>query len=140
MPRIYGLLFPLYCKCISIWLYSLPKTWLRFPDQESIRFYCGVLYVQSEMGIVSPILNCFSHSNYCLEFVYTSCDIAPWFWKESSFMSFTNWRSFSLFQTFYTDPELRVLHKIMSVSTNCLSPTQWWTSSTTWLWPAAIGP
>jgi len=39
-------------------------------------------------------------------------------------MSFTNWRSFSLLQTLYTDPEQRVLHKIMSMSSNCLSPTR----------------
>lgn len=117
MSWIYELLFPVHFKCISIQLYPPPQ------DQESIRFCCGVLYVHSEMGIVSPIWNCFSHSNYCSEFVYTCCDIAPWFWKESSFMSFTNWRSFSLLQTLCTDPELCALHKIMSIPSYCLSPT-----------------
>jgi hypothetical protein len=38
-------------------------------------------------------------------------------------MSFTNWRSYSLLQTLCTEPELRVLHKIMPMSLYCLSPT-----------------
>jgi hypothetical protein len=103
--------------------FTLPILSSGFQTRESVRLCCGVLCVHSEMGRVTPILNCFSHSNYCSECVCTYCDIAPWFWKESSFMSFTKWWSLTLLQTYCTAPELRVPHKIMSVSSHCLSPT-----------------